>query len=689
MSKHSLKAIIFSGLFLIPFIPFLVSSSFFFPFITTKAFAFRVIVEIVFGAWLILALLDKEYRPRKSPILFALLSFLVVIGIANLFGEAPVKSFWSNYERMEGYVALLHLGALFLVMGSVFRSIDWKRWWNTSLVASFLLVIYCSFQLAGVLTINQGGVRVDGTLGNASYLAVYLLFHIFVALIFFFRSGKNSGLKWLYGLLALLQLFILYHTATRGAILGLIGGLIIIAVLNLGSKADAKFRKVSVVGLIALVVLIGSFLLVKNSSFVRNSPVLERFASISTEELKSGGRSFVWPMALKGIKEKPLLGWGQDNFNYIFNKYYDPNMFRLEPWFDRAHNIFLDWAVAGGLLGLASYLSLYAVLLYIIWRKDQILSWTEKSMLTGLIAAYFFHNIFVFDNLVSYILFFALLAQIHSESKEQGSGLENSKRSDLEKPSIAIALPITAVLTVLVIYFVNISSLRTNLNLLKALVASQGVGGGTGESITLFEKAHGGARLGRPEVVEQIEARAPTILASNLPIETRNEFFRFASRAIVAQAETLPTDARYQLIAGTFYLTTGSLDEALKYLERAQELSPGKQAIRLERGIALIEKGEKQQALQVFKEAFLLAPENAEAGIFYLIGAIYAGDRKTEQELLFILSKDQISLDQRVLSAYVQNKRTAEAINMLYYIGQANPNYKAQADEYIRQLQKY
>src|SRR3989344_4711120 len=204
MNNQALKNIIYTGLFLIPFVPFLVSSSLFFPFITTKAFAWRFVVEIVFGAWAILALSAPEYRPKASPILYAILVFLVVIGVADLLGVEPVKSFWSNYERMEGYVLLLHLGAFFLVIGSVFRELDWKRWWNTSLAASFLMIIYSLFQLAGVAQIHQGSTRVDGTIGNASYLAVYLLVHIFIALFYFVRDKRGSGLRWLYGLLILL-----------------------------------------------------------------------------------------------------------------------------------------------------------------------------------------------------------------------------------------------------------------------------------------------------------------------------------------------------------------------------------------------------------------------------------------------------------------------------------------------------
>src|SRR3989338_9621943 len=155
MPTRYLKYIIFAGLFAIPFVPFLVFSSFFFPFITTKAFTWRIIIEIIFAAWVLLALLDASYRPKRSIIFYSIFGFLAIIGLADLFGVAPVKSFWSNFERMEGFITLLHLGMFFVITSSVFKEIDWRRWWNTTLVASFLMVLYCVLQIIVLKTINQ------------------------------------------------------------------------------------------------------------------------------------------------------------------------------------------------------------------------------------------------------------------------------------------------------------------------------------------------------------------------------------------------------------------------------------------------------------------------------------------------------------------------------------------------------
>ena len=655
INKQILRNIVFTGLFLVPFIPFLVFSSFFFPFITTKAFAWRIIVEIVFAAWLLLAFLDANYRPKRSVILYAIFGFLAVIGLADLFGVAPVKSFWSNFERMEGFVTLLHLGMFFTVISSVFKEIDWKRWWNTSLAASFLMVLYSVSQLLGLTTINQGGVRVDGTLGNAIYLAVYMLFHIFIAFFFMWQSWKNTALRWIYGLLIVLQASILYFTATRGAILGLLGGILVMAVLNLRNKEDKFVRKTSIGILVGLIILIGGFIAIRDIEFVKNSLVLARFSSLTTQELKTQGRYFVWPMAVEGFKERPLLGWGQENFSYVFQKNYSPEMFRLEPWFDRAHNIFLDWAVSGGLLGLLAYLALYVALLLSVWKPEQKsndgkapdFSHAEKSILTGLIAAYFFHNFFVFDHLISYILFFSLLAYVHHRKSGEvffGGCLIGWTRVR------NFILPIVFVLLILSLYFVNIKPIKTNIFLIQALKSIQT----SGESllaIQYFKKA-GQSRLGRPEVSEQVAQKAPAVLMSDISMEEKNLFFNFAKDAVLEQNEKLNGDARAQLLLGSFLSSTGLLDEALINLERARELIPGKQQVYFEIGAVYINKNEPSQALKVFRQAYELAPEYPEARAIYLIGAIYAGERATEVELLTKFTERELVFDDRIINAY-------------------------------------
>ncbi len=681
--KNSLKTIVFAGLFAIPFIPFLVSGSLFFPFITTKAIVFRIIVEVVFGAWVLLALTDPEYRVRKGWLLYLLFIFLGIVGLADWIGAAPVKSFWSNFERMEGYALMLHLAAFWAVISSVFKEADWKKWWNISLVAAFIMALYCFLQVVGVKQISQGGVRVDGTFGNAIYLAVYMLFHFFIAALYLVREWKNKNMRLWYGALMILSAVVIYFTATRGTILGLLGGLVIFALLNIRNKDQAWVRKTSIGLLAALVVIIGGFFALKNTDFVKNSPVLSRFSTLSVSELQTQGRYYIWPMALEGIKEKPLLGWGQENFGYVFQEHYDPEMYNLEPWFDRAHNVFLDWAIAGGILALLAYLAFYVLALRAIWRKAPPaggFSYIEKTVFTALLAAYAFHNIFVFDHLFSYILFFAVLAYLHTRSAGELLWKGTLSTQDMK----TFAIPAVLLVCGISFYFLSYKPLSANLALIDALRATQS--SQFEQAMKSFEKAYSKSPLGQQEEVEQMAVSSNTILSSNAPIEKRNEYYAFAKAAAIEQAENLPNEVRMQLISGLFLSSSGADDEGLKYLERAKTLSPTKQDIYFDLSSAYFNKNQPQKAIEALETAYNLAPGYMRARTMYLVGTIYIGDSTRERALKAMYSERDFVFDDSILGAYFSVKRYADVIAMLQARKKLDPANAATYDSYISQV---
>src|SRR5690606_17975713 len=96
----------------------------------------------------------------------------------------------SNFERMEGFVTIAHLFLFFIVAGSVLSTEKlWGYYFITMLVAASFMSLNVFKQIAGTEQINNlGGVRVDGTLGNATYLAIYMLFHFFIAFLLLVRS---------------------------------------------------------------------------------------------------------------------------------------------------------------------------------------------------------------------------------------------------------------------------------------------------------------------------------------------------------------------------------------------------------------------------------------------------------------------------------------------------------------------
>lgn len=649
--------------------PLVVSSSLFFPFITGKAFVFRIIVEIIFACYLILAIRDASYRPKYSWVLVSVVGFLAVVALADIFAENPFKAFWSNYERMEGFVSLIHFGAYFLVLGSVFKT---RRMWNallaTSLGASLIMSIYSFFQLAGKIAINQGGVRVDGTLGNASYLGIYMVFHIFFAALLF-AEYKTLWKRVLLAVVALLNLIILYYTATRGAILGLIGGALITFIfLALKSEKGSSIKKIALSGLIAVFVFAGLFIAVRNNSLVKNNPVLGRFATLSFSEIKTQGRYFVWPMAIKGFLDRPILGWGQEGFNFVFNKYYDPRMYNQEPWFDRAHNTFLDWLAAGGALGLLSYLSILAALFYCLFKsKNDNMPSNQKAIILGMVSAYLFNNLFVFDQISSYILFFTVLAFVHFNSPENQFNWFQKITFDFKWLESEKNRPIIEALVVIfilgVLYFVVYGPWQQNKDLLNVLsLNNQGKIG----AIEDYAKPLSGYDMGFPESLEHISQTAIS-MASNqsVPVEFKQKVFNLVDAAFKKQLTKVPNDARYRLFDGLFLSRYGMYDKAVEQLKEAQSLSPKKQQIYFELVNNFILSGKTAEAVQAAKNAYELEPSYEDAKFVYAFISLMSGDSNTFNQLMKDVPESKLVFDDRYLNALLITKQYQQMINVV------------------------
>jgi len=636
---------------LVPFIPFLVANEMFFPFITLKGFTFRILIEILFALFIILAVIDTRYRPRKSYIFIALAIFLGIITLADIFGVNPGNSFWSNFERMEGLVTLVHLFAYFIVITSVFITEKlWTRFLQTSVGASVMMSFYVFAQLSGSLVINQGGNRVDGTFGNATYLAVYALFHIFIAWLLLLKKESTAWMRWLYGGTIILNLIVLYKTETRGDILGLIGGVFLVAILIVlfERRPEMKrIRKISAGVILSLIILVGTFIVVKDSSFVRDSQTLSRFANISLTERTTKSRFQIWGLALEGFKERPILGWGQENFNIIFGNYYDVRLYDQEPFFDRAHNVFLDWLTAGGILGLLAYLFIFLTALYYIWRRqNNNFSTMEKSVLTGLLGAYFFQNLFVFDNLMSYILFFSILGYIHSYSLPN----KESNGKEINKYSQYTIISITVILIVVSMYAFNVKGILANKALLQAISPQKE---GFQANMDYFKKALSYDTVGKAETREQllkIASRAKT--TKGVSEKFKQEVFEFGRLEMSKQIEKTPNNIRYEIIFGSFLSQFGQFDEAIKHLKRAIELSPNKQETYF--GLVSIYINAKQydKALETAKIAYELDKNNVKALDVYALSALYDRKIKLGQKLIIEQYGTMIVNDNRYINAY-------------------------------------
>lgn len=665
---------VYTGLFAVLFIPFLVFDNLFFPFITSKGFAFRFIVEAIFVMWAVLALSKVGYRPRFSTLMGVGAAFLGTLLISVFLSQNPEKSFWSNFERMEGWILMAHLGAYFTVLVSMFRTEKlWKYFFNTSIGVSIALGLYGLLQIAGYLTINQGGVRVDATFGNATYLAVYMLFHVFLTLLAFVKWSPSRLMQFFYGVALLLQVSMIFFAATRGTTLGLLGGLLLSGLLfTLFAKGQKQLRRAGIGILAGIVLLVGGFLAIKDTAFIQEHPVFSRFANISLSEAET--RFTIWSMALEGGMERPLFGWGQESFNYIFAKYYDPSLYAQEPWFDRAHNAYLDWFVAGGFPALILYLTLFVIALWYLWRPGSPFQIGEQALLTGVLAGYGFHNLFVFDNLMSYVMLLTVFGYILYRHTDTFSAPETHRIPTLSRENHRlIAGGVALAMFVGLFSVINAPGIARATYLIQALVPQDA---GIEENVRYFERATTGDGLGSQEAHEQFGQFAVQVqggAAQGIPPALLTTITEKATAAFEGEVARYPEDPRLQLFLGVLYRAQGMHDEAEAAFLAARTLSPEKQSILFELGFNELVRGNAEDALPYFEEAYNLAPAYDQARLYLAAAYIRAGEKESAQALLEERYGTALVNDDSIVQAYLVTGDIAAVVSIMEARAEASP----------------
>ncbi|MFT5352214.1 MAG: O-antigen ligase [Candidatus Paceibacteria bacterium] len=616
------EKLLFSTLYLIPFVPLVVSSSLLFPYISGKAFAFRFLVTIAFIFWVVVMSNNREYRPKRSLILTAIISFVSVMFIANIFGVNPSNSFFSRYERMEGFVTLGYLMALFIVLTSSFNTPQkWANFFKVSIWVSVYVATYALFQKLGYIGIRQGDVRVDATFGNAIYLAVYVMFHFFITLFYMYREKKNKWKLTFYGIVMFLQGATMYLTASRGVIIGtLIAFVLMSLAIMVFEKEDKLVRRMSMIAIASIVVLIVVFTVVKDNDFVQNEPILARFANISLKEITIESRFLIWDLTFDGFKERPLLGYGQENFNYVFNKHYVSELHRQEPWFDRAHNVILDWLIAGGILGLLAYLSLFATAGYLIFKNKEI-GVVEKSILLGLIFAYGFNNIFVFDNIVSYIFFFSILGYVHTLHVKD----EKVSEKDFSENSKYVIVSVLIILSVYSLFAINGKGYAQGKSLIKAMQIRVSDGRvltsypeGPIQNLKYYQETFAYDSFGTGEARQNLTQTTTNLLMAGVDPVAFKPFIDLTESELLKQIEEDKENALYPYLISRFYAIIGRSNESVEQILRARELSPEKQEFVILHSRIVLIKGDNEEGLRLAKEAFEMNIDNDAAWQNYI-----------------------------------------------------------------------
>lgn len=403
------------------FLPLVYIPYLFVPFITGKVFIFRTLVTVALLLYFFLLSRKRVefYRDifsNKTAFLPGAILFLGMI--SAFFGIDPYHSFWSSFGRMDGVLSLIYITAFFYLIVLVFTKNEWERFFKFISWAAGGVALIALLQAIGLPGVVHSGVdRAEGTIGNAAFLAGYLGLSFFITLREYFKEDNKS--KSFYGILAITQALAVFASETRGTLLAL--GFVFLVTLGYLSIKNNRgvWQKRARLGLIAAFIL-GSFFFVFKEDLADNRfSLVRRLATTDLSNSTAKSRLFIWRETLKEIPARPIFGVGMENFEYLYNNFYDPSAIN-EEWFDRSHNSFVDKLAEGGAVGFLAHTALvfsFILLAYRSFRKD-----SRFWPLLLLAGVYIIQSLFVFDTFVSqtYLLMLVVLAFLLTERKEKG-----------------------------------------------------------------------------------------------------------------------------------------------------------------------------------------------------------------------------------------------------------------------------
>jgi putative inorganic carbon (HCO3(-)) transporter len=474
------------GFFLILFLPLLILPPWFIPIGWGKTIAFRITLSLLILLFISQVLFKKislEYIKNKiRSILWPFWLLFALFGIyllATIFSLDPNFSLWGDPVRSGGFVNFAFYIFLSIVIFLIIRSKDWQRIWDFSIIVGILVSIIAIVQQFGlyskfILTLTD---RPVSTLGNPILVATYLLLLTFVSLSFGIKTDSWRK-KIFYFLSSLLFIFIsIIITQARGAFVGLAIGFIWFLFTY---PKKLKMFKISA-GIILILLLLGMYgaktYLDSHLYVYQKIPsliiirALDRALSIFETTKIIESRISTWKVSINALKERPLLGYGPENFMIAFDKYYDPSLpligydisGHITEWWDRAHNFILEISITTGIPALIIYLAFIIILFGQLQKMKKV--HPETAIISHGIQATFLSyltaSLFGIDSFDTFIMFFLLIGYsffIISNSQNNQNLVADS--TNKEGYIYRYRLPITFILSIFFIWFIWFFNLK-------------------------------------------------------------------------------------------------------------------------------------------------------------------------------------------------------------------------------------
>lgn len=276
-----------------------------------------------------------SFRFLYNSFYLLVIAYVCVVFLANFLGVDSITSFWGSLFRHQGYVLLLANFGLFFVISlqsEKDREVAYMFFQKGVVVISLLLCGFAFWQVFGAFVLHTASIplyqgRIVGAFGNPNsfggYLAMLLPFLIL-------GKGKQRVYK------ICLIMFVIGGIFVTGSRAALLASAIVFIFTGVQFLLQKNVSKVFVKIILAFAFF--SLLTLFGLWNVRESPWDNRF--------------IIWQGGWEAFVQRPILGYGQENFQLAFTKF---DAYHV----DNAHNIFLEIAVSSGIVGLVLFLALF------------------------------------------------------------------------------------------------------------------------------------------------------------------------------------------------------------------------------------------------------------------------------------------------------------------------------------------
>ncbi len=668
-----------------------------------KTIVFRIIFSLLlfFFLWKVEIPKVLVQNKKRFVVFWLLLCLVALFFLATLFSVDRNFSLWGNPARGGGFVNFALLIIFAIIAFFVLKKQDWQRAWDVAILGCGTLVaLLAIFQWQGWFSnfLVAKATRPMSTMGNDIQLGLYLVLLTFPAFIFALQQ-KNILKKIWYTSIFFLFLFVIVLTGSRGAYLGLALGFMYFILLfplkKLWQSLTVKFLFLGIflipLGLVYYVNTHYDEVIART----KNNVLLQEVASrLYLSQLTQEPRFSTWEVGLQAIKARPLFGYGPENFEVGFDKFYDPILPNIQyipsssnSWWDRAHTFLVDNAAQAGIPALLVYLSIFGILLWqlqSIKNKDSEFSLQAhgiQATFIGYLTAIFFG----FDTFSTYLVSFFLVAYALFIVRQNDEVQESQTSQSTTQPN-KFKIPILACVAIALIFFnwqYNLKPLQVN----KELVIGKDIA--TKQQCDLamahFEKAiknstflNAYARAVYFDSLKNCSGDAQKgydlmkEAAKLWPNHSRNWIF-------LGQLTNLLVEQRTRKQAISDQEKQQLLQEANSYFKKAQELTPKHQEIYIEWAKTYLLAGDYAGAMQNAKKCISLNPNTADCWWQKGLAQEYAGDPKTSERLLALAvakgynENTQASLNQ-LINVYIASKNYTKLVQAYEKLSALKPN---------------